>query len=165
MVFGYLFLAQMTTNPPNNSKSMFQHSFWLLHSWSHLRQTNRHTYQWGEHIRTQNMGKMLHFMVFGYLFLALADTNPPTNLKSMFQHSFPLLHSWFRLRQTNQYTYQWGEHIRTPNIGKLLHFMVLGYLFLDQTDTNPPTKPNLNMYEPLFMNNRVDHACSGWEKH
>ena len=29
-------------------------------------------------------------MVFGYLFLAETDPNPPTNPKSMFQHSFPL---------------------------------------------------------------------------
>ena len=27
-------------------------------------------------------------MVFGYLFTAQADTNPPTNSKSMSQHSF-----------------------------------------------------------------------------
>ena len=103
-----------------NSKSMFQHFFPPQHSWSHLRQTNRYTYQWGEHIRTPDIGKLLHFTDFGYLFLAETDTNPPTNSKSMFQHSFPPQHTWSRLRRTNRYTYQLGEHIRTPDIGKLL---------------------------------------------
>ena len=154
MVFGYLFLAQMTTNPPNNSKSMFQHSFRLLHSWSHLRQTNRHTYQWGEHIRTQNMGKMLHFMVFGYLFLALADTNPPTNLKSMFQHSFPLLHSWFRLRQTNQYTYQWGSLQINPLASQHWTRKDLCYIpttCLLDTTWHYRTYQNLQELTPLYL--------------
>ena len=40
-----------------------------------------------------DIGNMLRFIVFGYLFLAETDTNPPTNSKSMFQHSFQPLHS------------------------------------------------------------------------
>ena len=125
MVFSYLFLAETDTNPPTNSKSMFQHSFPPLHPWSHLRRTNPYTYQWGEHIRTPDIAKLLHFMVFGYLFLTETDMNSPTNSKSMFQHSFPLLHSWSRLRRTPiPYTYQWSEHIRTPDIVKLLRFMI-----------------------------------------
>ena len=81
----------------------------------------------GEHIRTPDIGKLLHFMVFGYHFLAETDPNPPTNPKSKFQHSFPPLHSRSRLRRTNRYTYRWGDHIRTLDIGKLLHFIVFGF--------------------------------------
>ena len=136
MVFGYLFLAETDTNPPTNSKSMFQHSFPPQHSWSRLRWTNRYTYQW-VNTYVPDIGNMLRFIVFGYLFLAETDTNPPTNSKSMFQHSFQPLHSWSRLRRTNRYTYQWGEHIRTPDIGNLLRFIVFGYLFLAEMDTKP----------------------------
>ena len=109
LVFGYLLLAETDPSPPTNPKSMFQHSFPPLHSWSCLRQTNRYTYRQGDHIRTLDIGKLLRFIVFGF-FLAGTDPNPPINLKSMFQHSFPPLHSWSRLRRMNWYTYQLGEH-------------------------------------------------------
>ena len=44
-------------------------------------------------MRTPDIGIQLHLMVFGYLFLAQTETNPPTNSKSVFQLSFPPLHS------------------------------------------------------------------------
>ena len=117
--------------------SWYPHSFPPLHSWSRLRWTNRYTYQMGEHIRTPDIGKLLCFMVYSYLFLPETDTNPPTDPKSMFQHSFPPLHSWSRLRRTNRYTYRQGDHIRTLDIGKLLRFIVF-FFFLAGTDPNPP---------------------------
>ena len=43
-----------------------------------------------------------------------------------------------------------GEHIRTPDIGKLLHFMVYGHHFLAETDPNPPT-PNLSFNIPFHL--------------
>ena len=111
--------------------------FILINAWSRLRRTNRCTYQWGEHISTPDISKQLHFMVFGFWLKRIPIHQLTRNL--CFKHSFPPLNSWSRLRRTNQYTYHWGEHIRTPDIGKQLHFMVFGYLFLAETDTNPPT--------------------------
>ena len=105
---GFRFLAQRIPIHQLTQNLCFKHSFPPLNSWSRLRQTNRCTYQWGEHISTPDTGKQLHFMVFGYLFLAQTDTNPLTNSKSMFQHSILLLHSSSRFRRTNRYTYQWG---------------------------------------------------------
>ena len=111
----------------------------------------------GEHVRTPNIGNLLHCIVFGYLFLAETYPNPPTNQKSMFQHSFPPLHSWSRLRRTNQYNYQWGEHIRTLNIGNLLHWMVFGYLFWLKRIPIHQLTPNVcfNISFHLYIHNLV----------
>ena len=156
MVFGYLYLAKTKTNPPTNSKSVFQYSFPSLHSWSRLRRTNRYIYQQGEHICTPNIGIELHLMVYGYLFLAQTETTPPSNTKSVFQHSFPPLHSWSRPRRTNRYSYQLGELKCTPDIGKLLRLMVFSYLYLAKTETNPPTQ-NLcfNIHFHLYIHDLV----------
>ena len=155
MFFSYLLLAQTEVNPLTNSKFVFQHSFPRLLSWLHLRQTNRYTYQQGEHMCTPNIGILMvigflflaqtqanpltqnlcfnirfhlyihdhildkpigtltsrvnTLMFFGYLFfLAQTETNPPNKSKSA--HSFPRVHPWLPLRQTNWYTYQQGEH-------------------------------------------------------
>ena len=149
MVFGYLFLAETDPNLPTNPKSV---STFLspLHSWSRVRRTNPYTYQWGEHIRTTNIGKLLLFMVFYWLKrIPIHQLTPnlcfniawfrlpffgwnasqSTNQKSMFQHSFPPLHSWSRLRRTNRYTYRQGDHIRTLDIGKLLRFIAFFFFF------------------------------------
>ena len=140
MVFSYLFLAQTDTNPSTNSKSMFQHSFPPLHSWSRLRRTNRYSYQWGEHIRTPDIGKLLCSMVYGYLFFLPKTDTIHQLTPNLFQHSFPPLHSWSHLRRTNRYIYQWDEHICTPEYRQTAIFN--GLRFLPETDTNPPTDPN-----------------------
>ena len=44
------FLAETHLNPSTNCKSMFQHSFPPLLSWSHLIRTNRYSYRWGDHM-------------------------------------------------------------------------------------------------------------------
>ena len=83
----------------------------------------------------------------------------------MFQHSFPLLYSWSHLRRTNWYTYHWGEHMRTPDIGKLLHFMVFFFvsnryqstmqlapnLRLNFPDTSPPLLPHYPCYFTILL--------------
>ena len=89
--------------------------FILINAWSHLRRTNRCTYQWGEHISTPDIGKQLHFMVFGFWLKRIPIHQLTQNL--CFKHSFPPLNSWSRLRRTNRCTYQLGEHIRTSDIG------------------------------------------------
>ena len=95
------------------TRNLFQHSFPPLHSWSRLRRTNRYTYQ-SVHLPVgwthlyPRYRQAATFDGFRLPFLAETDTNPPTNSKSMFQHSILLLHSSSRFRQTNWYTYQWG---------------------------------------------------------
>ena len=93
------FFAQTDTNPPTNSKSMFERSFPPLHSWSR-RTTNIHYTCW------VNMNPIIWTTIFNlidYLFLALTDTNPPTqslcfnvpfHLYIHDQHSLQLLVGW-----------------------------------------------------------------------
>ena len=130
---------------------MFQHSFPPLHSWSRLRRTNRYTYLWGEHIHTPQYRQTATFHGFGYLFLAQTDTNPPTNSKSMFQHSFPPLHSWSHIRRTNRYTYQWGEHIHTPIYGNCyISWFSVTFFWLKQIPIHQLT-PNLCFNIPFHL--------------
>ena len=60
-----------------------------------LQVSSRYTYPSGKHICTPDMDKLLHFMVFGYLYLDQTDTNPWANSESWLWFSFPPLHSWW----------------------------------------------------------------------
>ena len=91
MVFGYLFLFQTDTNPPTPNLCLNIPFHFYIHD--HVLDEPTGTLPIGVNTYVPDIGKQLRFKVFGYLFLAKTDTNPPTNSYSMSQHSFPLLHS------------------------------------------------------------------------
>ena len=125
----------MDTNPQTNHKTWFYHLFPPLHSWSRLRTSIHYSYQCGEHIFTPDMGKWVHFIVFGYLYFAYTNTNWSSNLKTWFLAS--LSTSSFMIITSNKCLLQ-GDHVCTPDMAKWVHFMLFGYLSL--------AKNNLSSY-------------------